>query len=806
MKRYSHLFRLLLIPAVMLLAGLFALAHAPVTVLAEESEDVQIELTADPAALSASEPVTLTFTVSNYSEYELHDVAISHGATSYAVEGMEDNVIPPGGTGIYPLTIEYPDSWIGLPVEFTVSYLKYAEPYAHTLTLTVERTEEPVIGLTRTVSTAQARAGEAVTVTYELINDTKFDMEDITLIDEEVSDNAIFRNHTLYAGSHVTQTCVYTMKNTDVLSAPVITYDVNGKTKTFSAVEPAAIKLVDVRLSLQVETGQPSATGVPFILTVRNPGNIAVENIIVYDDRSQPVTPDIFSLDPGEERALSFNIIPALTEAVRNVTFSAVGVDALGNAYEYTDKNVYPVYPYVDDTQIDVTLRAECVSEWNAVSKTVRVRFTVTNYSDVVLTNARVSEEICGVVGSYGTLNTGNTVFEQEMPLESPRNLTFSVFATDPAGTERLLTAATLTVDRPEEETPVPAEAAVTPEPGTEEAETVPQQKRTLSLSDTILRGLIIVGAVLVVGFVALIVLTVLEQNKTGGILLDLDDDGDEAEDLIDMSLVEEDRPRETEKRKAETGTAQVKQTPAQPTASVRERPRGASDYIRIAAERRAGYDAAHATQRPETGPARGIASTGVIPPVNADRPLTRVPERVKPAPPASAPVSAKPGSVPAGEKVPAFMTVFETKPAPLTAHAQAPVAAPAEPAVHVTEAPVTVPLASVTETPVAAATASVAEVEAPPAPLTEAAVMPVSEAPAMEPAVPLTEAPAEPVPPAAETPAEPLEPVPETASARIPSQDVEAPRSVPAAPRRIETEPRAAVRALVPDKPRHIK
>lgn len=617
--------------AAILLLGL-CITFVPLVIMAEENEDVQIEVTADPTALSASEPVTLTFTVSNYSEYELRDIAISQGTVSYTVEGMEDNVIPPGGTGIYPLTIEYPDKWIGLPVEFNVSYLKYAEPYSHTLTLTVERTEEPIIGLTRTVSTTQARTGEPVTVTYELINDTKFDMENITLIDEEVSDNAIFRNHTLYAGSHVTQTCVYTMKNTDLLSAPVITYDVNGKTKTFSAVEPVTVKLADVRLSLQVETGDPSAAGVPFILTVRNPGNIGVENISVCDDRSQTVSPDVFSLDPGEERALSFNILPALTESVRNVRFTVIGVDALGAAYEYADSGVYPVYPYVDDAQIDVTLKAECVSAWDAERRTVRVRFTILNYSEVVLTNARVSEELYGVVGSYDSLVTGNTVFEQELSLETPRNLMFSVFATDPAGTERLLTATPLTVEWPEE-TPAPEQETVTPVPETEVPEDIPQKQHTLSLSDTILRALIIIGVILVTGFIALIVLTVLEQNKTGGILFDPDDDDDDdGEDLIDMSVVETQSSRETEKRRpgvensVSADTAALKQTPP-----AREKPRGASDYIRIAAQRHAEYDSARNTPRAESTMARNTERTAVIPPVST---VSRVPEKPAPAGP----------------------------------------------------------------------------------------------------------------------------------------------------------------------------
>lgn len=590
---------------------LFYLAGALVTVallvpfareavLAEENEDVSVTVTADTAELSESAPVTLTFTVSNYSGYELHNIAIYRGTTSFSVEGMEDYVIPPGGTGIYPLTVEYPDEWIGLPVEFIVTYLKYGEPYSHTVTVNIARAVEPVIGLTRTVSAAQARAGETVVFTYELVNDTKFDMEDITLVDEQVSDKAIFRNHTLYAGSRMTQTSTYTMQSGDVTSAPVITYDVNGKTKTFSAVEPVTVKLVDVRLSLTVETGTQGPTGMPFVLTVKNEGNIAVENISVYDERDQAVSTDVFSLEPGEEQALSYTVIPALTEQVRQVKFVLYGVDGLGNAYETASPATYTVYPYVDDTQIDVTLSAQCVSDWDARRGVVKVRFSIVNYSDVVLTNMRVTEELLGNIASYTELVTGNTVFEQELPLASPRSLAFSVYAFDPAGTERLLAALNLNVDYPVT-TEVPAEQQQpTPEPLEDTAEAGGEASRqgTVSLSDTILRALIIVGSVLGAGFVALIVLTILEHSKSGGILSDFgpdDDDGEDGSSLIDMSLVQQPQ-RESAVQVQNEPSAVTGQEVRQSPSGERAKPREASDYIRIAAQRRAGYDASRHT------------------------------------------------------------------------------------------------------------------------------------------------------------------------------------------------------------------
>ena len=524
----------------------------------KEEEEVRIEVLADPAELSESGTVLLTFEISNHSDFELHEITIGLDNAIFQVDGMEDCIIPPGGSVTFSLQYEVPDSKIGIEQRFQVSWLKYGEPFTMEVPVTIARAVEPVISIQRTVSSEYAQQGETITLTYELSNDTKFDMTNITVIDEQISDKPIFRNHTLNAGGKITQSFIYTMGDSDVVSAPTVAYDVNGKTKTFSALTPITLAMVKIEIDLKVEMGTPTAAGVPFTITATNTGNQPVTGIRITDELSNPIHGDAFSLNPGENRTFSYLVVPISTEPVRNVSFYLTGTDAFGAAYSPLFDTVYEVHPFVDDSQIDVVLLTEILEPWTAQTGAVRVRVTMRNNSAVELTNAVLSEATLGDLQTYELLPTGDTVYEQQLVIGSPRNLTFSLKATDPAGTERLLTGAMLTVAYPTETAAPEPSALPTPEP----IGAVGSWNRTL------VTVLLIVGGIMFAAFVALIVLAVLEHKRTGGLLLDDDEDEEpEIDESIDEAFMED-----------------------EPAPQRLAAPRGPSDYVRIAEERRQHY------------------------------------------------------------------------------------------------------------------------------------------------------------------------------------------------------------------------
>ena len=271
---------------VLLLAFVLVVSACFVSSLAEDEVKVEV-IAMEPAELSEAGTVAVTFEISNHSDYELSDISIIQGSFVYDV--AENTVIPCFGSAKIPVQVSVADSQIGVPITFMVRWTCGGEPYFINKEITVGRAVEPVISVTRTASATHARQGDRLTLTYVLKNDTKFDMSDIMLIDEQISDVPIRRNDTLRANDSFTIEYTYTMGTEDVVSAPVVTYTVNGKTKTFSAIEPVALSMVNVDVRMQVEMGTPAATGVPFTITAENVGNQKVSEIYIRDEQGNTV-------------------------------------------------------------------------------------------------------------------------------------------------------------------------------------------------------------------------------------------------------------------------------------------------------------------------------------------------------------------------------------------------------------------------------------------------------------------------------------------------------------------------------------
>jgi len=529
-----------------------ALMIVPVMPVRAE-EEVKVRVISEPAELSEAGDVLLTFEVSNYSDFELHEIKIALDDQEFLVEGMENCIIPPGGSATFPLIYSVPDAKIGLEQIFHVTWLRYGEPFIMEVPVTIMRAVEPVISIERTADSTFGKLGDTVTITYELSNDTKFDMTNITVIDEQISDNAIFRNHTLHAGGKITQSFVYTISEEAAVSAPIVTYDVNGKTKTFSAIEPLTISMAIVRLELKTDMGGAGAAGVPFEVSVTNSGNTTVSKIYVTDELSNPIAQP-FDLEPKETANFSCLIVPVPTEPVRQVSFGLSATDVFGDTYTLVPADFYEVRPFVDASQITVTMMGETTIPWETQNGTVGVRISIENSSSVELKNAILSEATLGIIQTYDVLQAGTTVCEQMLTIGSPRNLTFALKATDPAGTERDLTGTMVAVAYPNN----------TPEP----SPTVEPTREPIlvagSFGDSLVKVFMIVGIVLLIAFLALIILSVLEYRRSGGFK---NEDWIEELDAGEMDS---------------SDTAVFEMTPVR-----LEAPRESSDYVRIAEERR---------------------------------------------------------------------------------------------------------------------------------------------------------------------------------------------------------------------------
>ncbi len=514
MKRSSAFKTILMKTTGVLVALLVFFAFAP----SARADEARIDITANPTELTDGGLVTFTFEIANYNtDYPMTDVAIAYNGTVYNV--MEGQAIPPGGSARdITLTLSVAQSQLGKPIVFVVTWTRNGEPMSQEAEITIEQAENPVITVTRDVSKTNAKPGEQVIVTYTMKNTTKFDMTDVTLIDENISDEPIFLNETLRASRTMATDFTYTMGEESVVSAPVVTYTVNGKTKTYSSIDPLELTMVLVKLDMQITAGTPTISGVAFTFDVSNTGTQAVKNITITDERANKINETPFSLEPGETTTLSYLVVPVMTEPLRNVKFTLSGTDPFSEEYMLAPDDIYEVYPFVDASQISVTVRAETITPWTAVSGKISARIIITNHSAVELTGITVAETTIGVLKNYDILPAGDTSFDQEILLGSPRNLSITVKGFDPTGTNRELARCVMPVAYGTE-TAEPAAATPVPSGG----------KMSIfdGISDAITKVLIVLGVIMVLSLVVLVVLTALERSHAPRNFEDFDEPDD---------------------------------------------------------------------------------------------------------------------------------------------------------------------------------------------------------------------------------------------------------------------------------------
>ena len=469
------------------------------------ADEVRIDITATPTELPDSGQVIFTFEITNYNaDYPMSDVAISNnGVVCYE---LTNQTIPQSGSARdIKVTLNVSQSQLGKPIPFVVTWTRNGEPMSQEASITVQQAENPIISVTRTASTTNAKPGEKVVLTYTVKNATKFDMSDITLIDENISDSPILQLDSLRASGTYSIDYAYTMGDESVTSTPFVTYTVNGKTKTFSSLDPLELVMVLIQLDMDVQQGVPTQSGVTFTLDLKNTGTQAISDITISDERLNAVNAAPFSLEPGEENSLTYVVVPVMSEPLRKVQFSLNGTDSFGNPYTLAPEDIYEVYPYVDASQISVTVRAETVTPWTSESGKLSARILITNHSTVELTSITVLETNIGVIKNYDMLPAGETSFDLDIQLGSPRNLSITVKGYDPTGANRELASCVMPVaygtetSAVSEATPVPSTGGLTIFGG---------------LMNGVTKILIVLGALLVLSFILLVAMTVMERSR----------------------------------------------------------------------------------------------------------------------------------------------------------------------------------------------------------------------------------------------------------------------------------------------------
>ena len=306
----------------------------------------------------------------------------------------------------------------------------------------IDRFIEPVMSMTFAPYGRLAREGDDVTVTYTLINDTKFDMTNITLQDEGIPQPVVPLEKTvLNAGERMEAKVTFRMGENAVELHPTARYTVRGVESKTDADETVVVERVNIAFRMEVEKYPATAEGTLFRITLINEGSHPLTDIRIVDEIGTRIAEGI-PLEPGKEKTISCTVPSAASAgSVRYISFEATGVDAVGGAVTAKSPAAYEVLPFVESDQVKLKLSVSLTdsAQTDDGSNRLKLLFEVRNDSRVPISNAVITEGdyFKGVVNEYPSLSTGVTSFEKEFIVPAgTRSLTFVLTALDPAQTQ----------------------------------------------------------------------------------------------------------------------------------------------------------------------------------------------------------------------------------------------------------------------------------------------------------------------------------------------------------------------------------
>lgn len=434
------------------LLTLFILCFAVLTsgLLSPAAHAAEFTISATPNSLASSGNITVNITVTNTSDLPMESIYVTNSSGTYNMSWM---VIEPGDIGHITIDPYYVDeSLLGVGIPFIVSWMEGNEYKTETLYLTVNRSEAPATNAPSTdqpdvtqsptqnpdtellrfnysVDKRSAEQDAKVVFTYEITNISNQAVTGVTLSDTTIiGSNPLINSITLLPGESRTETFVYTMGETSVTSAPVVTYDgVNG-TKTING-EQITIERVTVQMDISVDMKETTADGTVFSIAVANYGNKDITRLTIQDDTGAVITQD-GTIKAGNTQTFEHVIPPDVT---REVYFVVSGTLATGESYTHTTEK-YNVWAYTDPALVNVDFSIDVVEHMNQ-SGYITLKFTANNLGSINLTGLSISEGNLGVVGSLDDLPSGGTVnASYSLHVGSSRNLNFVLTGYDEHG------------------------------------------------------------------------------------------------------------------------------------------------------------------------------------------------------------------------------------------------------------------------------------------------------------------------------------------------------------------------------------
>lgn len=443
---------------IFLLTVLLLLTAWPV--FAQNEEPLTLSVEADPECLlsEAGEMTFFRFTVKNNlnEEYVLEDMSlqgdllaapkkIADQITIHANDVLEftlENVTIE--EFMFDMDLSFQLTWrtTGYDAEDIDRLHPIVTEHLISAPIRIERFVDPVMTIRCEPDVLMAREGDPIVVTYTLVNDTKFDMTNITLQDAGIPQPSIsLEKNVLNAGELMEVKTTFSMGDSAIELHPTAQYTVRGVEAQTAATENLVVEHVEVAFRMEVEKYPATAEGTLFRITLINEGSHPMTDIRITDEIGTQIA-DGISLNAGKERTISCTIPSAVSAGtVRYISFEATGKDCVGGTVKTKSSAAYELLPFVESDQVRLKLSVSLTrsDQTGDGSNRLKLLFEVRNDSQVPISNAVITEGdyFKSVVNEYTSLSTGTTSFEKEFIVPAgTRSLTFVLTAVDPAQTQ----------------------------------------------------------------------------------------------------------------------------------------------------------------------------------------------------------------------------------------------------------------------------------------------------------------------------------------------------------------------------------
>ncbi|MFC0261598.1 DUF7507 domain-containing protein, partial [Fontibacter flavus] len=416
-----------------------------------QKEGTYVDTNGDGRA-SAGDQITYTFTITNNGNVTLNNVLVTDPLVT--MEGVAIASLAPGSfdgntfTAVYTLTQEDIDAG-SFTNTATVSSDYKGENVNDTDSDTQTFVRVSGVEIEKTADkTSVSGAGEEIIYTLTVTNTGNVTLENVNVIDVKV--NVDQNVGTLAPGESASVTATYVVSQTDMDAGTIVNVatvsgtDPNGEdTNNEDSVTVGVNQNPSLALNKSADKNSVSAAGeeIIYTLTVRNNGNVTLENVTVVDAKVN-VNENVGTLAPGESATVTATYVVSQadmdTGSIVNVA-TVSGTDPNGNDTDTEDGVTVDVD---QNASLSLNKTADKTSV-SAAGEEIVYTLTVTNNGNVTIENVTVVDERVNVNENVGTLAPGQSatvtatyvVSQADMDAGSIVNVA-TVSGTDPNGND----------------------------------------------------------------------------------------------------------------------------------------------------------------------------------------------------------------------------------------------------------------------------------------------------------------------------------------------------------------------------------